>query len=150
MRINWGYKIAGVYIAFVVFMLYMVFSTFQYDVNLVSKDYYKQEIAYQAEINKMQNVQNMAQAPVLEYSIKEDLVRIHLPEAEVNGEIWFFRPADGKQDFRVPLQLENGRQSLSCAKLSPGLWRLKMQWESRGKPFYVEKKIEVRVKESKL
>lgn len=143
---NWGYRIALLYIGFAVFMLTMVSLTFQYKVNLVAKDYYKQEMAYQQEIDKKNNVNQMVSKPELKYNPEKQMLDLHIAADNASGEILFFRPADSKQDFRLPLLLSNQIQSIPCQEMPKGLWRLKINWQSEGKAFYMEEKIEVKEK----
>lgn len=140
---NWGYRIAILYSSFALFMFTMVALTFQYRVNLVDKDYYKQEIAYQAEIDKMQRVNQLDQKPALTFNTESRMLELNLPFEEAHGEILFFRPSDAKKDFKIPLMLHHQTQAIPCKGLPKGMWRLKINWQSDGKTFYLEQKIQV-------
>lgn len=49
---NWGWKIAIGYTAFALFILYLVYRTTGVEFELVTPDYYAQELAYQGQIDK--------------------------------------------------------------------------------------------------
>ncbi|GAB4395402.1 MAG: hypothetical protein OHK0053_02920 [Microscillaceae bacterium] len=141
---NWGYRVTFLYLSFVAFMLTMVYMSFQYEVNLVAKDYYKQEMAYQKEIDKMKNVQALEGKVGLAYQKENQMLRLSLPGGATEGEILFFRPSNGKKDFRLALQTDEAdEQFLPMAGLEAGLWRLKINWQNEGKAFYAERKIRV-------
>ncbi len=139
---NWGYRIMILYTSFVVFMVTMVVMTFQYKVNLVAPDYYKQEMAYQAEINKMTNTKELSEEVKLQY--KENMLWLNIPSGEAEGEILFFRPSDSRKDFKIALSTDStGLQALPTEGLTKGLWRLKIDWTSEGKNFYNEQRIKI-------
>jgi len=58
---NWEKKIAIVYLSFVGFMGFLVWKCLQQDdIHLVSKDYYQKEIAYQKDIDRMNNTNQLS------------------------------------------------------------------------------------------
>jgi hypothetical protein len=52
---NWGNKLVVVFIAFALFMGYMVYRALSTKYDLVSKDYYKDELRYQERIDGVKN-----------------------------------------------------------------------------------------------
>ena len=52
---NWGTKLALWIIAFVLFILSLVYMSLGYDVNLVEKDYYPKGLVYQQRIEAINN-----------------------------------------------------------------------------------------------
>ncbi|NJL13400.1 MAG: hypothetical protein HC913_10615 [Microscillaceae bacterium] len=109
---NWGYRVTILYLSFVAFMLTMVYMSFQYEVNLVAKDYYKQEMAYQKEIDKMKNVQALEGKVGLEYQKEGQMLRLSLPGGASDGEILFFGPAMAKRLSPGPAN-RRGRRAIS-------------------------------------
>ena len=49
---SWGYKILGVYLVFVTGIVFLVIKSSNQKVDLVTKDYYEQELMYQDKINE--------------------------------------------------------------------------------------------------
>jgi nitrogen fixation protein FixH len=143
---NWGYRILFLYLFFVAFMATMVtISVMQTDIHLVAKDYYKQEIAYQSEINKIKNA-NALHFDSISYSKEKQMLQITLNQPISKGEILFFRPANARKDFRLPLQIdESMTQFISTKAMDKGLWRIKMSWnDANNKLFYFEQKIVIK------
>lgn len=140
---NWGYRIALVYGGFVVFMLTLVaFASMQKDMHLVAPDYYKQEIEYQGQIDKMQNVKNLAGQLVWNYDAAQGIVQVTLPNVPESGKVVMFRPSDAHQDLKIDLpRSQEASLVIPIQKLSSGLWVLKLSWSAEGKPFYVERKM---------
>src|SRR5690554_8200711 len=105
---NWGYKIALVFIGFVVLMVSLVIVCFrQKDIHLVEEQYYEKEIAYQEQINIQQNTATLIAPPTIKYIKENQAVTIHHPllseGACPEGSILFLRPSDAAMDFVVPL-----------------------------------------------
>jgi hypothetical protein len=117
----------------------------QTDIHLVAKDYYKKEIAYQEEIDKMKNVKNLNGAFAFDYQPENQVIDLKFPEKTQKGEIVFFRPSDARKDFKLALQNdESGKQLLSTSKMDKGRWIVKINWNTQGKDYYVERKIDVK------
>jgi hypothetical protein len=52
---NWGYKIAITFILFGALIIFMVVKSFQQNIDLVTDDYYQEELKYQQQIDKLEN-----------------------------------------------------------------------------------------------
>jgi hypothetical protein len=144
---NWGAKITAVLIVFVVGIGTMVFICMrQTDIQLVTKDYYEQEIEYQKIIDKEKNYSGLIHKP--EISIESTNARVKvdfskLPDQKsVQGTISFFRPSQSKLDFAVAIILDQqGIQRIDQTKLSPGKWVIKLDWEDGFLEYYHEQTI---------
>jgi hypothetical protein len=137
---NWGHKITLVYSSFVLFIAAMItICVKQKDIFLVSPDYYKEEIAYQQQMDRIANAKRL---PIeFSYASQQGEVHIALSNAhsDAKGEILFFRPADAAQDVSVPLQLsQEGKQRISVAQLARGLWKVKIHWTVAGQEYFSE------------
>jgi hypothetical protein len=140
-KFNWGVKIFTVYGLFVAFMIFMVSRTMKHDVNLVSKDYYAKELAFQGQIDKIANAKKLDEK--LSYRITTDVVYIHIPGKNIeNGEITFFRPSDPKMDFIFSVGTsETGDVSVPATSFKSGMYRMKVDWESNSESYYIEEII---------
>jgi hypothetical protein len=143
---NWGHKIIlgyGLFVALVATMITICVK--QDDIHLVSKDYYKEEIAYQGQIEKLTNTRKLGQPVELRYA-QAGTARLSLPasQAPAQGHILFFRPADARRDVKFPLHLDaNGNQDISLATLAKGLWKVKITWHLAGKDYLSEQTLVV-------
>ena len=78
MRINWGTKLTIVFIIFAGSMSYMVYQCIKTPVDLVSAEYYKEEIAYQQVIDGNTNANSLTTKVELQQS--GNSIIVHLPE----------------------------------------------------------------------
>jgi hypothetical protein len=143
---NWGHKIIlgyGLFVALVATMITICVK--QDDIHLVSKDYYKEEIAYQGQIEKLTNTRNLGQPVRLRYA-RAGTAQLSLPasQAAARGQILFFRPADARQDVKIPLHPDDaGNQDIPLAALAKGLWKVKITWHQSGKDYLSEQTLVV-------
>ena len=143
---NWGWKIVFLYSAFIIMTLSMVFYFMSQDVELVADDYYKQEIEYQDQIDKISNTKALNKPIGYEYSSRQHTVKLSFPEVylhnTLNGKIHFYRPSNSSEDKIFDLKVNDScEQVISIASLSRGLWKIKINWNSGGKEFYDEKVV---------
>ena len=66
MKLSWGYKITLVYIAFVAGMGFLVFKASSQKFDLVTKDYYEQELKYQQVIDQAANSSRLSEPVTIE------------------------------------------------------------------------------------
>ena len=92
MKMNWGLRIIILYSGFVIFMLGLVYKCTQQKFDLVAKDYYAQELAYQKVIDGSHN-NALLQTPVkIEQQAAGILVQLPASQAGFqHGKIFFYR-----------------------------------------------------------
>jgi hypothetical protein len=133
---NWGIKIFSVYGLFVAFMIFLVALTMREDVNLVSKDYYVKELAFQGQIDKTNRTAALSEK--ITWRITDSEIEISLPGSNISeGEIYFFRPSDPKLDITVPVNTEP-IISVPLSVFSKGMYRMKADWTNKDETYYSE------------
>lgn len=134
---NWGTKIFLTYGLFVVFMLGMVYLCTQQHFDLVTPDYYAQELKYQDVIDGQQNLRALGK-PV-SISQTGHLVAVALPVDRIDGEgeVKFYRPDNAALDMNISLQGQT-TVMVPLAKLKKGLYKVKISWMDNGKRYYDE------------
>jgi hypothetical protein len=142
---SWGYKILIGYVLFVGLMLALVFGSYQHKVNLVSKDYYEQELVYQAVIDGSKNY--AAQEGRVAVELADEHLTIQLPHGSENisyknVHIWLYNKVESGNDIRVnlPTSTDNAFE-LALDERHRGNFLLKVQWEENDMPFYFEKDL---------
>jgi hypothetical protein len=139
---NWGHKIALVFIAFVGLMVFMVYQSFQVNVDLVAEDYYKQEIEYQQKIEKIQNTRELVQQLSFVQENQQLIVQFPAGKQLLNGEISLFRPSDARFDVNTKITLdENHRQSISTTDLAKGYYKVKVDWKDGDTAYFQEESV---------
>lgn len=141
MHLSWGIKITVLYAGFVILIVTMVGLTMREKVDLVSKDYYAQELSYQDKINKV-NRANALEQP-LTWEVQPGSVVLKFPGQFENGEILgsinFFRPSDASMDTTVHVSVDTtGAQIISTAKLNRGVYKMQVNWEANKQTYYNE------------
>ena len=139
---NWGTKIVFSFIAFAGLIITMVVISMRQDVSLVAKDYYVQEIAYQDQIDKIQNQKALESEPTIKLS--QEFVEVSMNTVFDEGTIHFFRPSDASQDMLVKLDKRvSEAHKIDRANFSTGKWLVKLNWKHAGEAYYYEQNIYV-------
>ncbi|WP_298541364.1 FixH family protein [uncultured Aquimarina sp.] len=134
MKINWGTAIVLVFIGFISFILFFVIrmntdKKFEHD--LVTEDYYKQELAFQQEINAEENG-NALQNNIEVKKIAEGLL-VAFPKdksyTKLSGTISLYRPSNKKLDFEIPITLQSSEILVPKNQLIEGRWNITVNWE---------------------
>ncbi|GAA4389967.1 FixH family protein [Hymenobacter koreensis] len=147
-RSIWPYAIIAVFILFASFIGYMVKQAMSTSVDLVSKDYYQQELEHQQRMEAVARTAALPGQVAVTYEPAVQELTLQLPARfagqQATGKVQFFRPSDQTLDFNVPLQTNAaGAQHLSTAKLQDGYWRIRVEFEAAGQVYFVEKNITV-------
>ncbi len=143
---SWGWKIFILYTGFVLLTLAVVAYTMTQKVELVTDEYYKEEIAYQKQIERMKNARNMEEPVKVDYQPEQALLIFTFPRthagSDLDGTVWFYRPSDTSQDRKIHIELDDkGRQVLNVNQLAAGYWQVKVLWSSGGKEYYIQKEL---------
>ncbi|MCB0487590.1 MAG: FixH family protein [Cyclobacteriaceae bacterium] len=139
---NFGKWIVVAFIAFAGFIATLVAVCVRQDINLVSDDYYREELLHQEKISFIQNANQLRERP--EISIDGSMVTVSFSDFNKieKGELMILRPSDNKLDRRFRVESSsNPVQQFPLSEWSKGLYRASMQWTMEGKVFYVEKII---------
>ena len=113
--------------------------------DLVSKDYYIDELRYQ---DRIDGTNNAAKLSELQVKQNEENVVISFPKEmnglAVDGQAWFYCPADAKKDQKIALAIDaDGRQFISKSKFVKAKYLLKLNWKAGSEQYYSEKKLEI-------
>src|SRR5215831_587787 len=147
MKLNWGHKLIIVFILFGSMMLYLVYRCVKTNYDLVSKDYYKDELVYQQVIDGAKKANLLSSKVSIDQSDK--LIRIHFPKEmesqRVTGEIWFYCESDAARDRKIPLNINaNGIQQVSNQAIVPGNYIARFSWDCNGQHYYSEETVTIR------
>ena len=145
MKFNWGTGIALTFTIFAGGILFLVVLSSKENTDLVSNDYYNKEIAFQSQIDKEKNADQLAQPLQVAFNKSTDVVSISFPNkihSSIEGKIHFFKPDDAALDFDVNIATDSSlQQNVNAEKMKKGLWRAQVDWKSNGKSFYEEKNV---------
>ncbi len=140
---NWGYRIFFSFVIFIGIIITMVVISMKQDVNLVAEDYYKQEIAYQDQIERIKRTNALEKQPEVSYNPQTRMVTIDVfTDGIESGKVHFFRPSDANRDRQLDFpEGGHGKMVVPVEGWLNGLWQVKMQWSVAGSEYYAEKTI---------
>jgi hypothetical protein len=142
MKLNWGNKIAIAYSAFVLFIIAMVYMSFGEKYDLVTEDYYAQELAYQAKIDAKNRLEGLEENLKVSLEAKNLLIEFpHHDSTLINGKVNCFRPSDQGQDFTVLIENKQKVVSIPVNQFISGKYLLKLDWTANEKSFYTEQTV---------
>lgn len=144
---NWGWKIAILYSFFAVATLSTAMYFMTQKVDLVADDYYKQEMEYQRQIDKMSNAQALPQPLDIVYLPSEKEVQLSFPLdqlKDLKGTIHFYRPSDAGKDVSFDLKPSlSGMQAVSVSDMKHGYWKVKVSWQTGKASYFHEKRLDL-------
>lgn len=141
MQWNWGKSMAAVYILFVIGTLSFVGYALTQKVELVSDDYYAQEVAYQKRIDQMERTQALSET--VDITIADNKAHITFPSAAIpnKGTIHFYHPAESSLDTIITIH-DNSRNTITdISALTKGRWKVAVEWFSNNIGYYQESVI---------
>ncbi|WP_422858915.1 FixH family protein [Flagellimonas sp. S174] len=146
MKINWGTGIVIAFIAFIGFILYFVIRMSMDDQanhDLVTKDYYKRELAYQKEIDAANSALNN-EAKLKVKKTNEGLI-VEFPKQfdfkNISGKVSLYRPSNKHLDFDFPISLSNTHLLIPDNRLVDGRWDITVSWNYKKQVFLHKEKL---------
>ena len=119
----------------VIFMLAMVMYVSFQDFQLVEKDYYQKDLAYQNQIDRIERTNKLEQKPSIEISTETGNIFVKFPvenNKNIEGTIKFFKPSNSRYDFEIPIEIDSlGIQEIiiNSKKMIPGFWKVNLNWK---------------------
>jgi hypothetical protein len=142
-RLGWGWKIALLYTSFVIMMLVLVISSSRQKFDLVSTDYYKDEIAYQGVLDASKNEAGLSGSLVVHAN--EQTVSIDFPTdfsgKTVKGNVHFYSAVNKEWDKTFDLSVSGNTMSVDRSVLRNTNYIMKLSYSVDGKSYYQESGI---------
>src|SRR5207342_1349110 len=118
-----------VFIAFSLMMGFLVYKSTRTKFELVSKDYYKDELAYQEIIDGSNNASTLSAK--LNLQVLDSTVQIVFPKelqnAHLKGKLLVYCPYDETRDLKMIFDLNPGESlAISKSQVGPGTFILKV------------------------
>ncbi|RFC53376.1 FixH family protein [Brumimicrobium aurantiacum] len=141
MKFTWGWGIALFLVAFMSYILSMVFKAQEVQTDLYAEDYYEQEINFQHKIDAKTNAIQFNDSVSVENT--EAGLMIRLPQIIKNNasaEISLYRPNNANLDLKY-VHPKDEFLLINKDKLVAGKYTLSVNWKADNKHFIVDKKI---------
>jgi hypothetical protein len=145
MKLSWSYRITFLYLGFVGIIVTLVTISSRNKEELVAKDYYAQELAYQEQINAIKNEKELVES--IQHSVKGEGVELALPASiqEIgSGQVSFYCPSNSKNDLTVKMTFKEGKQLISRNALNSGIYKLRLSWTMGPKKYFKEEVITIK------
>src|SRR6478609_1391336 len=102
---NWGHKLTIVFVGFALLIGTLVYKCIQQKFDLVSDDYYTQELKYQDKIDGSKAAS--AISPIQISQTSNDVI-IQMPEEvrglSLTGDVWLYCAYEASDDVKLPLR----------------------------------------------
>lgn len=141
---HWGNVLILVFIIFASGIGFMAYKSFQTPVNLVTKDYYEEELRYQDKINQENNAAGISN---IDLSQDQHNVIVSFPKEiigkKIEGNIYFYCAANGKRDLTFKIAVDStGKQNISLKEIFPNTsYKVKFTYKADSTTYFSEKDI---------
>ena len=146
MKVNWGTAVVIAMITFIVFILTFVYRSAvmdEYQHELVSEDYYKDELHYQEEIDKVNNASKLDVNLTLIRT--SDGLTLRFPEGmqpnSISGSIYLQRPSNKSLDLRIPFELTELDLLIPDKDLASGKYLVVVDWKHENSEYMFKDEI---------
>ncbi|RLD26345.1 MAG: hypothetical protein DRI54_03060 [Bacteroidetes bacterium] len=142
MKFNWGVGVFVLYSSFVILILFLVFKSVNTKVDLVTEDYYQQELKYQDKIDQKRNAAGLEQG--LRHEVSGSTIFLAFPPDHqlAEGTVMVYRPSNKSYDKTFDIKLDEDSKMIIAMEKSPiGLYKLKINWSNNSIDYYVEEDI---------
>jgi len=146
MTLNWGHKLMLVFLVFVGMMSYLVYRCIKTNYDLVSTEYYKEELSYQQVIDGASRANQLRNKIGIAQNGNEIVLQLpdEMKNTTVKGTAWFYYAPDAKRDRQIALNPDaKGIQSINSSQFFPGSYTVKVKWESKGQQYYSEEFVTI-------
>lgn len=147
-KFTWGTGIFLSITVFVSFFISFIIFSLTKDVNLVTKDYFPDEIAYDLKIRKIQNTNALKEK--INFSSQNNILKIKFPpfitdQNNFRGTVLFFYIKSSREDKSFNLKLDkNNSQYFDLSGYKPGRYTVKIDWSYIDKDYFQEHIIKVK------
>jgi hypothetical protein len=146
MKINWGTGIVLAFIGFISFIMYFIITmnvNNKYDHDLVSEDYYGDELQYQKDIDKLNNSKNLKEN--ISYKRVAEGLLIQFPTdadfKNITGKVFLYRPSNKQLDFDTSISLSHSNLLIPDKRLVDGRWNITVDWQYKGNSYLFKESI---------
>lgn len=146
-RNPWPIAIIAFFILFATFLATFVVWALGQKQDLVTENYYENEVRYQEQLDRLNRTQAQAGQTAVTFDAARNCIVISLPVAQAqgaSGRIHLYRPSNAKLDLEVPLAINaGGMQTLDAKAMAAGLWKVRIEWIVNGQEYFFDQAVVV-------
>ncbi len=145
MTIGWGWKITILYSVFVAMIVGLVIASSHQKIDLVSKDYYKDEIAYQKVLDASKNQASLEGALTIHADGREIFIEFpkEFSDKFLTGNVKLYSASHQEWDRNFPINTSGGRLSIPRSNLQHTLYTIKVSYTVGEKSYYSESQLDL-------
>ncbi|GGG48182.1 FixH family protein [Epilithonimonas arachidiradicis] len=141
-KLHWGHGLAialGCFILFILFLIF-IFPMGKQNADMISNNYYEEELEYQKIIDAKDNAAKLEKTPV--YRATAEGIQITFPDAikpdDKKVNFVLFRTEDSNLDVKKEIILESNTFVIPKKVISTGSYTLKLRWAENKKPYQID------------
>ncbi|MCA6462375.1 MAG: FixH family protein [Chitinophagaceae bacterium] len=130
---NWGRALLLVFVLFAGFMGYLVYRASGTHFDLVSKEYYRDELNYQDKIDGLRRAADISKVIIKTEGNRQLLVELpaELSGKSISGELWLYCKTNAALDVKLPLKSDTALvRSFDLSAHPAGKYIVKLHWEA--------------------
>ena len=141
-NLNWGHGLAIALGSFIIFILFLIliFPMGKQNAEMISNNYYEEELKYQDVIDAKNNAAKLEKTPT--YKATSEGILISFPDnIKVDKDIAnfvLFRTEDSNLDVKKEVTLQHNLFLIPKKVISKGSYTLKLKWTENKKPYQVD------------
>ena len=115
----------------------------KYNHDLVTEEYYKKELEYQEDIDKLNNAKAL-EKDITVTKTNEGLQVIfpdNLNIEEITGKLFLYRPSNKQLDFETSFSLSKPNLLIPDKRLVDGRWNIVIDWQYKDKLYLYKASI---------
>ena len=145
MKIGWGWKIGLLYGGFVVMMVGLVVASSRQNVDLVSNDYYVDEIKYQGVLDASKNEAGLAGAITVHADSGKVVIEFpaEFDKSIIKGNVVFYAANNKDWDRDMGISVNDNKMIVPRSGLQRALYQLKVTYSVDGKEYYYQTQIDL-------
>jgi hypothetical protein len=146
MTLNWGHKLMLGFLVFAGMMFYLVYQSMHTRYDLVSKEYYKDELKYQQVIDGTNRANGLSSQVTVAQTGNDIIIRLpnEMKNTVVTGNMLFYCADNAQKDKTMALRVNaDAIQTIHCNQFIPGNYTVKISWESNRRQYYSEVHITI-------
>ncbi len=142
---KWGFGVFALYGGFVFFILALVLYVSLQDIQLVEKDYYQKDLAYQDQIDRIDRTNLLSDKPTIDISGENGNILVKFPiqkNENIEGTIKFFKPSNSRYDFETTIKTDSlGVQEIDTKSMVRGFWKVNLDWKIDSIEYYSQEPL---------
>jgi hypothetical protein len=123
--------------------MYLVVRASQQNIDLVTPDYYAQELKYQDRIDESNRAASLSEQ--LQFSVEHHVLTIKFPSEfagkTITGNVLLYCPSNKENDISRTITVANNTMNITIPEKNSGAHELQVSWEVDGVKYYFGKSL---------